>query len=86
MTAGERSYFKSVDVFNKDNHYRVADKCCGNCKFSNKIYDELRSCNNKKYPKWPWIDKNQTYTDSPNHYVASCVDSGCVCDLWELAK
>lgn len=64
------------DEFEKNNHLRLADKCCGNCKHGE---DDWEGASNCKHPSLEYYDEFMEEKQYANIGAMQCK----VCDKWE---
>lgn len=68
--------YEVVDKFKADNHFRMADKCCSNCKFGEDDYEGCAICHH------PSLDFTDDDGEQDHAHLGAYQED--VCDLWEL--
>lgn len=69
-------------------HVRRCDKCCGNCKYFERSYEEAGCAHPKQaeFDSWEQLMRKEDPYHVPESYGAyggAGVDEGFICDLWE---
>lgn len=67
--------FEVANMFKTENHLRVAEKCCLNCRFGEADWEGVAICT---HPSLDYTDE-----DGEQQHAEICARQCDVCDLWE---